>query len=97
LSASKSTASQLTFACVCRVSAEEAQSPLNVYDTVNGDGVHLLDNCLLSIDYLRLYLSMYIIIHCRILTIRRVHIMSEGSPYGSLMEITRNSFNCDSL
>jgi len=40
---------------------------------------------------------MYIIIHCRILTIRRVHIMSEGSPYGSLMEITRNSFNCDSL
>jgi len=27
-----------------RVSAEEVYSPLNVYDTINGDEVHLSDN-----------------------------------------------------
>ena len=48
-----------------RVSAEEVYSPLNVYDTINGDGVYLSDNYVLSIDYLCLYLSMYIIIHCQ--------------------------------
>ena len=48
LSASKSTASNQHVVCVCvrRVSAEEEQSPLNVYDTINGDGVHLVDNYL---------------------------------------------------